>query len=181
MQCQLLSDGSNSMVAQPPLDKESAVSNYSNLGQRAWCFQERINSSRILVFRNMGLSWICNQGQADEWKPEGEATKPGVREGTVNPRVQAEGKAIFGSNSGDKATLSATNDSDLNTVPREMSNKAYKAFTITSGSKVLGFLVLTLLGKVFVKLKHYSLYLREACWSKNSVAYLHEISKFGKK
>jgi len=41
------------------------------LWQRAWVLQERLLTSRLLMFSNMQMSWKCRQEQASESVPEG--------------------------------------------------------------------------------------------------------------
>ena len=53
--CDLLSDGTASMVASPRKFVRESVPKFTNLGERAWCFQE-ISSFRILTFGHLGVS-----------------------------------------------------------------------------------------------------------------------------
>lgn len=96
MPCEILSDGLTSMVAKPHLVDPQSNERFSNLGKRGWCFQEQLYSHRMLVFGDFGLTWMCEQGQADEWKPEGEGIKPGAGEGVVNSNTKFEVRTIFG-------------------------------------------------------------------------------------
>jgi hypothetical protein len=48
------------------------------LWQRAWVLQERLLSSRLLMFSNMQMSWKCRQEEASESVPEGSQQHAGM-------------------------------------------------------------------------------------------------------
>lgn len=76
--CRLLKQDSRFVFAQPKAYAERKLFRYSNLSSRAWCFQERLLSTRILIVSRTGMHWICAQGEADEWNPNREGLIKGA-------------------------------------------------------------------------------------------------------
>lgn len=98
MPCRILNQGSRRVYAQPETLLREKLNRVPNLRTRAWCFQERVLSPRILIFGQIGMSWLCAKGEADEWAFEGKGvyTKPVESLRTaVNPNKTKEGRKIF--------------------------------------------------------------------------------------
>lgn len=59
--------------ASPSWDPVLQVASFHRppLWQRAWVLQERLLSSRMLMFSDMQMSWKCRMGEASEMIPEG--------------------------------------------------------------------------------------------------------------
>ena len=72
--CRILANATHSLFVDSPSLTHLKVTKNTTLKSRAWCFQERLLSRRIIIVGTLGLHWVCKQGEADEWSPAGTAS-----------------------------------------------------------------------------------------------------------
>jgi hypothetical protein len=63
------------------------------LFKRAWTFQERLLSPRVIEFTKLGMNWRCIQGEASEIQPHGGGTflRNDITTGSTTPPLFGEG------------------------------------------------------------------------------------------